>query len=88
MHKSVVKALSEGTKAFVHFQTYHGHPLACAAAYEVQQVIKDEDLVSRCRSMGECLEQLLRSRLGSHRHVGDIRGRGLVWGVSISPKAA
>ncbi|KAK3706395.1 hypothetical protein LTR37_012773 [Vermiconidia calcicola] len=81
--KQVVDVLSKGTKAFVHFQTYHGHPLACAAAYEVQQVIKDEGLIENCREMGAYLGELLKERLGSHKHVGDIRGRGLVWGIEI-----
>ncbi len=82
VHKDVVDVFSKGSKAFVHFQTYHGHPLACAAAYEVQQVIKDEDLVSNCHKMGEYLGRLLSKRLGSHHNVGDVRGRGLLWGVS------
>lgn len=84
VHKDIVDVFTRGTKTFVHFQTYHGHPLACAAAYEVQQVIKDEDLVSNCQKMGKYLGSLLRERLGSHQHVGDIRGRGLLWGVSSS----
>ena len=80
--KKVVDVLSKGTKAFVHFQTYHGHPLSCAAAYEVQQVIKEEGLVANCRDVGEYLGTLLKNRLGAHKNVGDIRGRGLIWGVS------
>ena len=60
---------------------YHGHPLACAAAYEVQQVVKRENLIANCREMGAYLGQLLQSRLESHKNVGNIRGRGLVWGV-------
>lgn len=83
VHKDVVDVFTKGTKAFVHFQTYHGHPLACAAAYEVQQVIKDEDLVENCRRMGVYMGKLLKQRLGSHQHVGGIRGRGLLWGVEL-----
>jgi adenosylmethionine-8-amino-7-oxononanoate aminotransferase len=81
--KKVVNVLSKGTKAFVHFQTYHGHPLSCAAAYEVQQVIKDEDLVTNCRDVGEYLGQILKDRLAAHKNVGNIRGRGMLWGVSL-----
>lgn len=81
--EKVVKVLSGGTKAFMHFQTYHGHPVSCAAAYEVQQVLQDERLVENCRVMGVYLEEKLRERLGSHENVGDIRGRGLAWAVSI-----
>jgi 4-aminobutyrate aminotransferase-like enzyme len=65
-------------------QTYHGHPLACAAAYEVQQVIRDEGLVKNCGKMGEYLGERLRARLGDHPNVGDIRGRGLAWAVRIA----
>ncbi|KAK5168383.1 uncharacterized protein LTR77_006953 [Saxophila tyrrhenica] len=83
VHKSVVDVFTTGSKAFMHFQTYHGHPLACAAAYEVQQVIKDEDLVANCAKMGKYLGQLLQERLGAHPNVGNIRGRGLLWGVEL-----
>lgn len=66
-------------------QTYHGHPLACAAAYEVQQVIQDENLVANCRQKGDYLGEQLKARLGDHPNVGDIRGRGLAWAVCIRP---
>ncbi|KAF1964666.1 class III aminotransferas-like protein [Bimuria novae-zelandiae CBS 107.79] len=79
----VVEVLGRGSGAFVHFQTYHGHPVACAAAYEVQQVIKDEGLVENCRVMGEYLGERLRARLGGHPNVGDIRGRGLAWALEL-----
>ena len=82
--KQVVQVLEKGTGAFMHFQTYHGHPLACAAAYEVQQVVKDGNLVENCRVMGKYLGELLEQRLGGHKHVGNIRGRGLFWGVSTT----
>lgn len=68
----------------VNAQRYHGHPLACAAAFEVQQVIKDEGLVDNCRRMGAYLGEALQSRLGDHPHVGNIRGRGLAWAVSFT----
>jgi adenosylmethionine-8-amino-7-oxononanoate aminotransferase len=35
------------------------------------------------RARGTQLEQALRARLGDHPHVGDIRGRGLFWGVEL-----
>lgn len=80
--KRVVDALSKGTGSFMHFQTWHGHPVACAAAYEVQQVIKDEGLVENCRVVGAYLGEMLQKRFRSHKNVGQIRGRGMVWGVS------
>lgn len=33
--------------------------------------------------MGKYLGQMLQDRLGSHKNVGEVRGRGLVWGVEL-----
>ena len=33
--------------------------------------------------MGELLGQQLHNRLDSHAHVGDVRGRGLFWGIEF-----
>ena len=33
--------------------------------------------------MGNLLEKSLKDRLGSHPHIGDIRGRGLFWAVEF-----
>ena len=81
----VANVLSKGTGAFVHSQTYQGHPVACAAAYEVQQIIKKEDLLANVRKVGTYLGNVLKERLGNHNNVGEIRGRGLFWGVSLGP---
>jgi adenosylmethionine-8-amino-7-oxononanoate aminotransferase len=83
INKHVVDTLSKGTGAFVHSQTYQGHPVACAAAFRVQQIIKEDNLLPNVRAMGEYLGQLLHERLDDHPRVGDIRGRGLFWAVSI-----
>ena len=73
----VVDALSAGSGAFVHGYTYQAHPIACAAALEVQRIIREEDLLANVQAMGRRLEAGLRERFGNHPHVGDIRGRGL-----------
>jgi len=73
----VMEALRTGSGGFMHGHTYQAHPVACAAALAVQQVIREEDLLSNVVAMGERLETALQERFGNHRHVGDIRGRGL-----------
>lgn len=81
INKRIVDCLDKGTGAFAHGQTYQGHPVACAAALEVQRIIRDEDLLANVRAKGELLSSLLREKLLGHPHVGNIRGRGLFWGV-------
>ncbi len=75
--RKVVAALSAGSGAVVHGHTYQAHPIACAAALEVQRIIREEDLLANVQAMGERLNAGLAAKLGQHPHVGDIRGRGL-----------
>ncbi len=73
----VVAALRDGSGGFMHGQTYQAHPVACAAALEVQRIIREEGLVAHAARKGDMLEQLMAERFGNHRQVGDNRGRGL-----------
>jgi Adenosylmethionine-8-amino-7-oxononanoate aminotransferase len=79
--KKVVDALDKGTGSFRHGQTYQAHPVSCAAALAVQRIIKEQNLLENVCNMGALLESQLRSRLAVHPNVGDIRGKGLFWGV-------
>jgi adenosylmethionine-8-amino-7-oxononanoate aminotransferase len=81
--EKIVDAMSQGSGFFQHGHTYLGHAVACAAALAVQRVIERDGLLARVRESGARLEALLRDALGSHAHVGDIRGRGLFWGVEL-----
>jgi adenosylmethionine-8-amino-7-oxononanoate aminotransferase len=79
----VVDVLRNGTGAFVHGQTYQGHPIACAAALAVQRFIQKELLVERVHRLGPVLASLLYESLQDHCHVGNIRGRGFFWGIEL-----
>jgi len=81
--EKIYQAIASGTGSFNHGHTYMGHAVGCAAALAVQQVIKDEDLLSNVQSQGVLLENLLRERFGSHPRIGDIRGRGLLHAIEI-----
>jgi len=79
----IIDAIRDGSGAFQHGHTYLAHPLACAAALEVQRVIDDEQLLDRVKDLGAQLERRLVERFGNHRHVGDIRGRGLFQAIEL-----
>jgi len=79
----VIEALRDGSGGFMHGHTYQAHPMACAAALAVQEVIAEENLLANVNAMGALLEAGLTERLGNHRHVGDIRGRGLFWAIEL-----
>jgi taurine--2-oxoglutarate transaminase len=63
--------------------TYSGHALACAAGCANLAVIEDEGLVDRARRMGQVLGDRLRRLADRHPVVGDVRGKGLFWGVEL-----
>jgi adenosylmethionine-8-amino-7-oxononanoate aminotransferase len=81
--REVYDAVAEGSGALMHGQTYNAHPVGCAAALAVQQVIHQEDLFARASKAGARLAALLADRFGSHPYVGDIRGRGLLQAIEL-----
>lgn len=81
--KKIVDAMREGSGFFQHGHTYLGHAIACAAALAVQQVFERDQLLAQVRARGVFLEQLMRGSWDAHPHVGDIRGRGLFWGIEL-----
>jgi adenosylmethionine-8-amino-7-oxononanoate aminotransferase len=81
--KKLVEVFRKGSGLFQHGHTYLGHAVACAAALAVQRVIQRDGLVAQVRSRGQTLQGLLRQTFADHPHVGDIRGRGLFWGLEL-----
>jgi adenosylmethionine-8-amino-7-oxononanoate aminotransferase len=81
--RKIVEAINAGSGGFMHGHTYQAHPVACAAALEVQRIIRGDNLLANVREMGGRLETALIERFGNHRHVGDIRGRGLFWALEF-----
>ena len=81
--RRIVEAMGAGSGFFQHGHTYLGHPVACAAALAVQQVIEREGLLAQVRARGKFLAQSLHDTFAAHPHVGDVRGRGLFYGIEL-----
>ena len=79
----IFEATRKGSGFFQHGHTYMAHPTACAAALEVQRVIKEDDLLANVRGQGDNLRRALMRSFGEHPHVGDIRGRGLLQAIEL-----
>jgi taurine--2-oxoglutarate transaminase len=64
--------------------TYSGHPLACAAAVETVNVMREERIVEHALELGETvLGPGLREIQDKHACVGDVRGIGAFWAVEL-----
>jgi adenosylmethionine-8-amino-7-oxononanoate aminotransferase len=83
LSRRIFEAFSQGSGLFQHGHTYICHPMACAAALAVQEVIARDGLLDNVRRMGAHLARRLGDRFGNHAHVGDIRGRGLFMGLEL-----
>ncbi|HZH26819.1 MAG TPA: aspartate aminotransferase family protein [Azospirillaceae bacterium] len=79
----VYKAFEDGSGVFQHGHTYIGHPVACAAALAVQDILQVDGLLANVVHQGRALRSALEDRFGNHCHVGDIRGRGLFLGLEL-----
>ena len=79
----IIDAIGAGSGFFQHGHTYIGHPVACATALAVQQVLARDKLVERCARQGKRLRARLDAAFGDHPCVGDIRGRGLFHGIEL-----
>lgn len=81
--RAVYDVIAQGSGALKHGQTYNAHPVGCAAAVAVQEVVREERLFDRVRDAGALLVALLKDRFGDHPNVGDIRGRGLLQAIEL-----
>ncbi len=66
-----------------HGGTFSHHAVGCAAALATLHIIQQEQLVENAAMLGPKLNQMLQDALGDHPNVGDIRGRGLFWGIEL-----
>ncbi len=78
----VVEAFESGSGVFRHGFTYQAHPIATAAGNAVLDYIESHKLFGQVAPAAQALRTAL-SPLQSHRHVGDIRGLGLLVGIEF-----
>jgi adenosylmethionine-8-amino-7-oxononanoate aminotransferase len=83
MRRKIFDAIAAGSGAFQHSHTYMGHPLACAAALSVQRILHRDGLLANVATQGAYLARRLNERFGNHPCVGDVRGRGLFYGIEL-----
>jgi len=69
-------------EAFLHGQTFQGHPLGCAVALKNIEIIERENLIEKAEQTGKYLGEKLKELL-KYGIVADICGRGLFRGVRL-----
>ncbi|MGY6709087.1 MAG: aminotransferase class III-fold pyridoxal phosphate-dependent enzyme, partial [Rhizobiaceae bacterium] len=79
----VLVEASDTMGAFGHGWTYSAHPLCAAAGVANLEVIDELDLVANAGKVGEWFRRRLADALSDHKHVGEVRGDGLLAAVEF-----
>ena len=70
-------------KYFAGGLTYSGHVLACAAGIASIEAFREEGIVENSAAMGDVLAEGLRGLQERHESIGEVRGKGLFWGIEL-----
>ncbi len=70
-------------RGFVHVTSHVSDPLPAAVGLAVLEVLRREKLALRALELGRRLEAGLRDLHQRYEVIGDVRGRGLLWGVEL-----
>jgi L-2,4-diaminobutyrate transaminase len=74
---------ADSTGVFGHGWTYSAHPICAAAGIANLQLLDDLGLVENAGTVGAYLREKLATAVSGHRHVGDVRGAGLMAAVEL-----
>lgn len=70
--------IKQGRNRIFFASTYEAHPIAVAAAVEVQKLVQSDELLSHVRRTGEGVRAILNEGLGDHAFFKNVRGRGML----------
>ena len=85
----VLEAASPDYGPVMHGFTYSGHPVGAALGLTNLDIMERDGLVEQSAEVGAYLLEALKDRVGSHPHVGEVRGVGQMIAVEyIADKAA
>lgn len=78
----ILEVFERNKSDFQHLYTFSSNPLSCAVGNEVLRILEEEGFVERAVAMGAYISTRLYS-LESLPMVGDIQGKGLLWGIEF-----
>jgi len=86
---AVMAAWGNSTGEAIHTSTFLGHPVGCAAALAVLELIDEHGLVERGNALGELMGSSLTELASRHpAALGAVRGRGAMRGLEVLGGAA
>lgn len=84
--EKVLSPIRSGSGLIMSGHTYSGHPLSCAIAKAVLDIIEEEQLIDNVNKMSDLLLQGLFQLKKSYPQIMTVRGKGLMTGIELYPK--
>ncbi len=81
--EKIAQVLDTGEQTWMHAYTYSAHPVGCAVALAMLDLVEIEDFPRQAAEKGAYLLKGLQETLASHPHVGEVRGKGLMCGIEL-----
>ena len=81
----MLEPIKNGSGLIMSGHTYSGHPLSCAAALRVLQVVEEDNLLSNVNEMGKYIKHSLEALKQENEIIQTVRGKGLLIGVEFDP---
>ena len=79
------KVFDRMERAVVHGSTFSKNDLAMAAGLATLSVLDEEKLIEKAAQRGQRLIDRLKTKLGPHQFVSDVRGKGMMIAIEFGP---
>ncbi len=85
MTEKVLAPIKNGTGLIMSGHTYSGHPLSCATAFKVLEVVEEDNLLVNVNEKGALIKNKLIELQSRYSFIDKIRGKGLMIGMEFEP---
>ena len=85
MTEKVLTPIKQGSGLIMSGHTYSGHPLSCATALRVLEVVEEDDLLANVNNQGAFLKSKLLAWKSKYPFIEAVRGKGLMIGLELDP---
>lgn len=85
MTDKILEPIKNGSGLIMSGHTYSGHPLSCATALKVLEIVEEDNLLKNVNEMGAYIKQSLEDLKKKNSILQIVRGKGLMMGIEFDP---
>jgi len=86
MTERILDPIRSGSGLIMSGHTYSGHPLSCATALRVLEVVEEDHLLDNVNAMGSYIKENLLALKKKYPVISLVRGKGLLMGIEFDRK--